>query len=527
MKRASPDQISSKSVTGSKLPSVQKSSTNESTPPLLRERPTDTSEAEERARQTALAMAGDPEAQYFVGHCHEVGSHELPENIDIALAWYEFAAQKGHANALRKVAAVHDLKARSGDVDSRFQLGMMYARGTGVTQNFQFAASWLKSAADKGHAMAMLNFGALLENGQGVRKDVNLALDYYRQAADQGCLEAKCALAKILAPAPMTDDTTPPAEEQWNGVVVKGKVSVNVSSGQWPHFCDWLKRARHVAAIEISSDLSDPARVQDLFSALEAKGSDTDLNLASCKINSDGVSALCKALQSSTRITGLNLSGNGIEAWRRWAARGDWSMDEDCARAWAEAIKHNKTLKNLVLDDHVWIDDVATVLAEGLKSNSTLSHLSLRRCQLDCADIEALAPALRNHPSLKRVNLSINQIACPGAKALAAVIEANTTIKELYLGQNQLGSLGVAAIAGAMQGNTTLTRLDVSYNRVTLDGVAAMAHALESNRTLLHCEFGEDSFANRFPGPISTYHLNLRCERIQIEKYLARNNSES
>ena len=42
-------------------------------------------------------------------------------------------------------------QAESGDAYAQFQLGWVYAEGTGVEKNFTEALYWWRQAADKGH----------------------------------------------------------------------------------------------------------------------------------------------------------------------------------------------------------------------------------------------------------------------------------------------------------------------------------------------------------------------------------------
>ena len=85
--------------------------------------------------------------------------------------------------------------ADQGDADAQFDLGVMYANGEGVPQDYTQAVAWWRKAADQGHARAQNNLGVMYETGQGVPEDFTQAVAWYRQAADQGHAGAQANLA--------------------------------------------------------------------------------------------------------------------------------------------------------------------------------------------------------------------------------------------------------------------------------------------------------------------------------------------
>ena len=81
-----------------------------------------------------------------------------------------------------------------------FNLGMSYARGEGVAQDWTEAARCYRLAAEQGHAGAQLALGGCYERGEGVARDWAEAVRYYRLAAAQASdLSAECSAALIAA----------------------------------------------------------------------------------------------------------------------------------------------------------------------------------------------------------------------------------------------------------------------------------------------------------------------------------------
>ena len=73
-----------------------------------------------------------------------------------------------------------------GNADAQDYLGIMYANGRGVPQDYAKAAEWYRKAADQGYANAQCNLGFMYDNGCGVPQNCKTAVEWYQKAADQG-----------------------------------------------------------------------------------------------------------------------------------------------------------------------------------------------------------------------------------------------------------------------------------------------------------------------------------------------------
>lgn len=76
--------------------------------------------------------------------------------------------------------------AEQGDSMAQFNLGLMYVRGEGVTQDLSEAVAWFSKSADQGNVMAQVNLGNMYANGEGTPTDYAAAVNCYRKAAAQG-----------------------------------------------------------------------------------------------------------------------------------------------------------------------------------------------------------------------------------------------------------------------------------------------------------------------------------------------------
>jgi uncharacterized protein len=87
--------------------------------------------------------------------------------------------------------------AHQGHAGAQFNLGVLYARGRGVAQDFSQAARWYRLAAEHGHALAQCNLGVLYEDGLGVLQNDEEASHWYRLSAEHGNAGGQNNLGRI------------------------------------------------------------------------------------------------------------------------------------------------------------------------------------------------------------------------------------------------------------------------------------------------------------------------------------------
>ena len=105
---------------------------------------------------------------------------------------------------------------------------------------------------------------------------------------------------------------------------------------------------------------------------------------------------VAEILKSNTSVKSVDLHSNP-------------KIGDEGAKALAEALKVNATVKELYLTDCGIGDDGAAALAEALRSNTSLTTLSLAACRIGDAGAAALAAALRSNTSLSVLNLERNK----------------------------------------------------------------------------------------------------------------------
>lgn len=123
------------------------------------------------------AKAGDSDAQFKVGLMYANGQGVSKNDIE-AVRWYRLAAGQGNAKAQNR-------------------LGRLYDDGESVPKDTIEAVKWYRLAADQGYSVAQYNLGRMYEEGQGIPKNIEEATKWYHLATVQGDADAKKRLATI------------------------------------------------------------------------------------------------------------------------------------------------------------------------------------------------------------------------------------------------------------------------------------------------------------------------------------------
>jgi uncharacterized protein len=89
--------------------------------------------------------------------------------------------------------------ADQGDARAQLNLGLMYANGRGVSQDYAAAITWYQKAADQGDAEAQLNLGLMYASGRGVPKDPVSAHMWFSLAAAGGDKAAEGNRQRVAA----------------------------------------------------------------------------------------------------------------------------------------------------------------------------------------------------------------------------------------------------------------------------------------------------------------------------------------
>lgn len=162
------------------------------------------------------ALAGNAQAQYFLGSCYANGGQGVYLDYEQAAFWWQKSAAQGNIRAMHNLAfcyargqgvekansrMAYDLwrrAAEQGFVPAQTQLGLCYFSGEGVDKDLKLAANIWTAATEKGDAEAQRLLGLCYYYGLGVDEDKNTAQVLFEAAAYQGDADAKKLFEKVV-----------------------------------------------------------------------------------------------------------------------------------------------------------------------------------------------------------------------------------------------------------------------------------------------------------------------------------------
>ena len=90
--------------------------------------------------------------------------------------------------------------AGAGNAGVQYNIGVLYHRGQGVSQDYGEALKWYGLAAEQGYARAQYNIGLLYAKGEGVTKDATAGAVWFERAAANGYKGCRRAFAVARHP---------------------------------------------------------------------------------------------------------------------------------------------------------------------------------------------------------------------------------------------------------------------------------------------------------------------------------------
>ena len=86
----------------------------------------------------------------------------------------------------KKAISIFENLASKGDAEAQYALGLIYADGEGVKQDYIKAKEGYKKSDNKGYEEDQHNVGVMYANGYGAKQDYKIAKIYFGQACDGG-----------------------------------------------------------------------------------------------------------------------------------------------------------------------------------------------------------------------------------------------------------------------------------------------------------------------------------------------------
>lgn len=132
------------------------------------------------------AQRGDTTAQNNIGVMYANG-RGVDQDYDEAINWFRQAAQHGNTTAHNNLCRVY------------IHRGWRYANGRGVDQDDTQAFNWFRQAVLQGDAEAQNIVGWMYAQGRGIDQDYAQAFAWFSKAAEQGHAEAQYNLGVMYA----------------------------------------------------------------------------------------------------------------------------------------------------------------------------------------------------------------------------------------------------------------------------------------------------------------------------------------
>lgn len=98
--------------------------------------------------------------------------------------------------------------AEQGEASAQGSLGVMYAKGQGVTQDYKEAVKWYRKAAEQGDATAQKNLGKMYYDGKGVPPNYLKAHMWFNLAGAAGndkAVKHRDIVAEKMTPAQIAE----------------------------------------------------------------------------------------------------------------------------------------------------------------------------------------------------------------------------------------------------------------------------------------------------------------------------------
>jgi uncharacterized protein len=193
----------------------------------------------------------------------------LSAALGAAMVWIILALSGGTSCADTYPPSLLQERAASGDPESQCRMGILYARGKGVTRDEAVAADWFRKAAEQGFAEAQYILGVMYVHGRGVRENHAEAFKWLNLAAAQGYRDAarerenlarKLSLGQVESPSTMGRPLSPFEQDQMKAksgdVEAQYRVGAAFYNGSGVeknlvHALEWLRKAaeaNHVIA---------------------------------------------------------------------------------------------------------------------------------------------------------------------------------------------------------------------------------------------------------------------------------------
>jgi Ran GTPase-activating protein (RanGAP) involved in mRNA processing and transport len=166
----------------------------------------------------------------------------------------------------------------------------------------------------------------------------------------------------------------------------------------------------------------------------------------------------------------------------------DCNLKDDCLEWLGDALGVNTSLRVLKLRENNFILGFK-LLATGLKCNTTLQALKIDGSvytNIVYSQLDDFMKVIQTHPSLTVLHIgTLHTDPTPFSDAIVDLLNMNTTLTSLNLGRNRFVDYHISRFANSLKINKTLQSLDLNSNQINTLGMVSLFDVLtHTNRTL-------------------------------------------
>ncbi|KXS10099.1 RNI-like protein [Gonapodya prolifera JEL478] len=267
-----------------------------------------------------------------------------------------------------------------------------------------------------------------------------------------------------------------------NGALRSLDLSRNKISGEGgASLGDGLRANMCLSVLDLSSNALGDSGARWIAEALKENSTLSELNLGGCGIGNEGSKVLGEALKLNKGLKALRIERNRI---------GDAGLV-----ALIDAITMCR-MESLSLSNQQSSIGSETIeaIAESL-SRTNLKTFKFNVMEIGDDGARAFALALKSNKTIENLHLELNKIGSGGAVHLGEMLRNNETLQKLFLHRNNIRPTGARAIGEALAFNTRLSILDIRENSIggvlpdsgetdEHTGIHCIADALKANGTL-------------------------------------------
>jgi Ran GTPase-activating protein (RanGAP) involved in mRNA processing and transport len=220
--------------------------------------------------------------------------------------------------------------------------------------------------------------------------------------------------------------------------------------------------------------------------------------------NVDEIKDIAAVIAANESLTSLNLVYNHMRAL-------------NMSTILEKGLMCNRSITRLdISEDFYVMSEIIDSLCRVIRYNSTITVLNIANCRIGPEHGSILANALRENKTLKELDISYNSFNRDVVVEIIAALQANPSLKVLCITNVDMGSEGAIALASLLDETNPLSRcrlikLSMFSNHIGESGIRAIAHSLASNKTLQNIEFGIsfDTDDDNEIGDLAVQHIAL------------------